>query len=117
MLTVYAYGKCSTCRAALTWLTAHDIAHRVVPIREQPPTVAELARMLAAHGGEVKALCNRSGQDYRALRLKDRLPAMSAAEALGLLAGNGNLIKRPFVLGPKVALLGFDPAVWSAALG
>ena len=89
----------------------------MVPIREQPPTVSELARMLAAHGGDVKAICNRSGQDYRALGLKDRLPTMSTADALGLLAGNGNLVKRPFVLGPGVALVGFDAEVWAKALG
>ena len=41
---------------------------------------------------------------------------MSTAEALGLLAGNGILIRRPFVLAPTVALLGYDPAVWSATL-
>jgi len=117
MLTVYAYEQCSTCRTALKWLAAHDIAHRVVAIREQPPTVVELARMLATQGGEVKAICNRSGQDYRALGLKDRLPTMTTAEALTLLASNGNLVKRPFVLGPKVALVGFDAAVWGAALG
>ena len=28
--------------------------------------------MLAAHGGEAKALCNRLGQDYRALGLACR---------------------------------------------
>lgn len=52
--------------------------------------MAELARMLAGHGGEVKALCNRSVQDYHALGLKDRLPTMSTAEALTLLAGTVN---------------------------
>ena len=117
MLTVYAYANCSTCRAALAWLSERRIAHRVVAIREQPPSIAELERMLAAHHGEVKAICNRSGQDYRALGLKDRLPTMSTAEALTLLAGNGNLIKRPFVLGPDIALVGFDPERWAAALG
>ena len=117
MLTVYAYANCSTCRSALAWLGKHGIAHRVVPIREQPPTVAELTRMLAAHGGEVKTICNRSGQDYRALGLKDRLPTMTTADALTLLASNGNLVKRPFVLGPKVALVGFDAEVWADALG
>lgn len=117
MLTVYAYANCSTCRAALAWLTARGIDHRVIPIRERPPTVAELARMLAAHGGEVKALCNRSGTDYRALGLKDRLPTMTTAQALTLLAGNGNLVRRPFVLGPGVALVGFAADAWTAALG
>ena len=34
--------------------------------------IGERARMLAAHGGEAKALCNRLGQDYRALGLACR---------------------------------------------
>jgi arsenate reductase len=115
MLTVYAYDACSTCRKALAWLDARNIPHRTVPIRERPPVLPELERMLAAQPGGVKALCNRSGKDYRELGLAARLPTMSDGEALRLLAGNGNLIKRPFALGPGVALVGFDPAAWESA--
>ncbi len=116
MLTVYTYAKCSTCVRALRWLDAKGIEHRVVPIREQPPTLAELKRMLAHQDGTLKSLFNRSGQDYRALNLKDRLAAMSEAQALALLAANGNLVKRPFVIGAKVGLVGFAADAWSAAL-
>ena len=53
----------------------------------------------------------------RALGLAAKLPAMSAANSLRLLASDGRLVKRPFVLGKKSGLLGFDPAAWQAALG
>ncbi|MDB6166553.1 MAG: hypothetical protein JWQ83_1693, partial [Lacunisphaera sp.] len=33
-----------------------------------------------------------------------------------LLAANGNLVKRPFLLGPCVALVGFEEAGWREKL-
>ena len=48
--------------------------------------------------------------------LKDKLPGLSEAEALALLTTNGNLVKRPFLLGPKVGLVGFREAEWKQAL-
>jgi arsenate reductase len=72
--------------------------------------------VLAALDGDLRRLCNTSGRDYRELGLSVRLPTLSPAEALALLAGNGNLIKRPVLLGPGVALAGFQPEVWRAAL-
>ncbi len=72
--------------------------------------------MLAAYGGELRRLFNTSGKDYREQKLGEKLPDMSESAALALLAGNGNLVKRPFLLGGRVALVGFDEAVWLAAL-
>ena len=72
--------------------------------------------MLTALQGERRRLFNTSGVDYRALKLGEKLSALSDAEAFGLLAGNGNLVKRPFLIGPGVALVGFDEAEWTAAL-
>lgn len=115
-LTVYTYAKCSTCRTATAWLKAQGVPYEEVPIRERPPTLAELKRMLAAQDGEVKALFNRSGNDYREQNLKDKLPEMSEAEALKLLAGNGNLVKRPFAFIGRNGVVGFNQDVWKAAL-
>lgn len=115
MLTVYTYANCDTCRRATKWLRAHEIAFREKPIRETPPSEAELKRMLAALG-ERKRLLNTSGRDYREQKLGERLPAMGDAELVKLLAGNGNLVKRPFALGDGVALTGFDEKTWAAAL-
>ena len=45
--------------------------------------------------------------------MKDRLPTMSAKEAIDLLADNGKLIKRPFLLNQdKKGIVGFKEHVW-----
>jgi arsenate reductase len=62
-------------------------------------------------------LFNSSGNDYRELGMKDRLPTMTKEEAFALLSTRGNLVKRPFVLGDGVALTGFKPAEWERLLG
>lgn len=111
-LRVYAYKNCDTCRRALKWLAAHKIEHEIIPIREQPPTAAELKTMLG-HVGELRRLFNTSGEDYRALQLKDRLPKMTGGEAFTLLAQYGNLVKRPFALAPKAGTTGFSEEEWA----
>ncbi len=116
MISVYAYEKCDTCRKALKWLTANGIPHQVKPIRETPPSVAELKTALASNNGELRRLFNTSGVDYRAMGIKDRLPTLSEAEALQLLSSNGNLVKRPFLIGNGISLVGFQPDAWNDAL-
>lgn len=116
-VTVYTYAACSTCRDAVKWLRAQGVAFREKPIRETPPNVAELRRMLGYQNGNLRRLFNTSGQEYRARGLSEKLPAMTETEALALLAGNGRLVKRPFVLGGTLGLVGFDEAAWSAAFG
>ena len=100
----------------MRWLRTRGLAFEERPIRETPPTPGELRTMLAAQQGERRRLFNTAGRDYRALKLGEKLPAMTEAEALHLLAGNGYLVKRPFLLGPGVGLVGFDEAEWSAVL-
>jgi arsenate reductase len=117
MITVYAYTGCDTCRKALKWLRERGIPHEVKAIRETPPTVAELKSAVAAFGGDLRPVFNTSGGDYRELGLKDKLPAMTADEAVALLAGNGNLVKRPFVVGDGIVLVGFKEEAWQRALG
>ncbi len=115
-LTVYTLRQCSTCRDAVRWLQDHGVGFVEKAIRETPPTLAELRAMLAAQGGQVRRLFNASGIEYRAQGLARKLPALTPDAALRLLAGNGSLVKRPFVIGPGVALVGFDAAAWEAAL-
>jgi arsenate reductase len=112
-LRVYSYRGCDTCRKALKYLAERKVAHEVIAIREQPPTVAELRRMLDLVGGDLRRLFNTSGGDYKALNMKERLPKLSMDEALALLAENGNLVKRPFALGPNGGAVGFKPDEWA----
>ena len=112
-LRVWEYQGCGTCRKARTFLEERKIAHELRAIREQPPGVSELRAMLAHVGGDLRRLCNTSGLDYRALHMKERLPALSVDEALALLAANGNLVKRPFALGQDRGATGFRPEEWA----
>ncbi|HTX67320.1 MAG TPA: ArsC/Spx/MgsR family protein [Opitutaceae bacterium] len=116
-VTVYTYAQCSTCRDAVNWLRARRVDFVEQPIYTSPPPVAELRRMLAYQGGNRRRLFNTSGQVYRELGLGAKLPAMTEDAALALLAGNGRLVKRPFLLGETFGLVGFDPDAWAAAFG
>ena len=116
-LKVYTLANCDTCRKAVKWLRAHGVTFEERAIRATPPTPAELRAMLAAYRGELRKLFNTSGGDYRAQQLGEKLPTLPEAAALELLAGNGNLVKRPFAIGAGVALVGFDEAAWTAAIG
>jgi arsenate reductase (glutaredoxin) len=115
-LRVYAYEKCDTCRKALRFLKERGVAHGVVPIRAQPPTEKELRTMLK-HVGDLRRLFNTSGLDYKAQGLSQKLPAMSEDEAIQLLAGNGNLVKRPFVVAKDWGTTGFKEEEWMERLG
>jgi arsenate reductase len=115
-LTIYTLSNCSTCRDATKWLRARGVAFAEKPIRETPPTLAELKTVLAAYDGKVTRLFNTSGLDYRALGMAEKLPGLGTDEALQVLAGNGRLVKRPFLVGSGVALVGFDAKAWAEAL-
>ena len=117
MLKLYTYQKCSTCRDAVSWLRERGIAFTGIPIRETPPPVSELEAMLKARGNLAK-ICNTSGMDYRALGLAEKIPGMTRDAVLALLSGNGNLIKRPFVIDQErgIFLTGFRKPEWQAAL-
>lgn len=116
-LKVYEYKNCSTCQKAKKWLEKNNIAYTALPIVEQPPSVQELKIMLSyirERGGDLKNLFNTSGEQYRALKVSDKLKAgMSESEALKLLSKNGKLIKRPFVLTRSKGAVGFKEDLWS----
>ena len=116
-LKVYEYKNCSTCQKAKKWLENNDIAYTALPIVEQPPSLQELKTMLShirERGGDLKHLFNTSGEQYRMLKVSDKLKAgMSESEALKLLSQNGKLIKRPFVLAKNKGTVGFKEEVWS----
>ena len=111
-MRVYAYDNCSTCTKALAYLKSTGRAYTVLPIREQPPTKAELRTMLKVYEGKLSKLFNTSGLDYRSLGLGAKLKTMSEAKALDLLAKNGNLVKRPFVLAGNTGMVGFHLDEW-----
>jgi len=116
MLKVYQYDKCSTCRNALKFLTARKVVVEKFDITTTPPSLKELKRMVARYDGDFKRLFNTSGQVYREMGLSTKIKAMSETEALTLLASNGRLIKRPFLIDDSIGLVGFNEKEWKEAL-
>jgi arsenate reductase len=117
-IKIYEYAGCSTCRNALKYMDARKKKYDRVPIVEQPPTVRELEAMLGylkASGKTFKNLFNTSGEQYRALKVGERIKAgMTEQEAIALLSKNGKLIKRPFLLTGKGGTTGFQAETWDA---
>ena len=115
-LKLYTYKGCATCRKALKFLADHGVEHVTIPIRETPPSPAELTQMAGIYKGDLRKLFNTSGGTYKEMALKDRLSQMSASDKITLLAQHGNLIKRPFALAGNVGMLGFNEAEWREKL-
>ena len=111
------YPPCSTCQKAKKWLDANGIAYEDRHIKLENPTYAELKAWYEISGLPLKKFFNTSGLQYKALGLKEKLPAMSEAEQLALLATDGMLVKRPLLVGEDFVLTGFRAAEWEVRLG
>ena len=104
------YPKCSTCKKAEQYLQAKGLSFTVRDIKTDNPPADELRTWYAASGLPLKRFFNTSGNLYKQLGLKDKLPTMSEDEQLELLASDGMLVKRPLVIYDGVVLVGFKQA-------
>ena len=111
-MRVYAYQNCSTCKKVIAYLSSIGRSFELKAIRETPPTLAELRKMLRVYDGKLGRLFNTSGLDYRAMGLGEKLKSMKPEQALKLLAKNGNLVKRPFVIVGNTGMCGFQIDDW-----
>ena len=110
------YPKCTTCQKAKAWLDNQDVSYTLRDIKLDNPTAEELRQWWQASGLPLKRFFNTSGLQYKALGLKEKLPAMSEEEQLNLLATDGMLVKRPILVGDGFVLVGFRQAEWEEAL-
>ena len=85
------YPKCSTCMKAKKWLDEKGIEYLMRDIK--------------------------SGNLYKSMKLKDRLPQMTEEEQIHLLAEDGMLVKRPVLVTDTAVLTGFREKEWEALLG
>lgn len=111
MLFIY-YPRCSTCQKAKKWLEGHNITFTERHIVENNPSYEELKEWKEKSGLPLKKFFNTSGNVYKEMKLKDKLPSMSEEEQLQLLASNGMLVKRPIVVKEDTILVGFKEAEW-----
>ena len=110
------YPKCSTCQKAKAWLQERGVAFDERDIQQDNPTEQELRAWHEKSGLPLKRFFNTSGLQYKALGLKDKLPAMTEDEQYALLATDGMLVKRPLLIGEDFALPGFKVKAWEEKL-
>ena len=109
---VYLLKQCGTCKKAIRFLEDHQIHYQALAIRQTPPSVEELCVAYQAYEGQLKKIINTSSLDYRSSSLKETIETMKKKDLITLLRTNGNLIKRPFVIGKKGVLVGFKEEIW-----
>ena len=110
------YPKCTTCKKAQTWLEEKEFEYELRDIKTDNPTLEELREWHRKSGLPLKRFFNTSGQLYRSMELKDKLPSMSDDEQLNLLSTDGMLVKRPILVCGDTVLVGFREKEWDEKL-
>ena len=111
-MQILCYPGCTTCKKAVKWLDEKGVEYEYRDIKEKNPKKSELKKWIKASGLPVKKFFNTSGQLYREMQLKDKLPEMSEADMIDLLATDGLLVKRPLLITDEKVLVGFKEAEW-----
>ena len=111
----FSYNKCGTCRKAKKILDAYKVSYDEIDITEIPPPKSVLKKAIKLKG--MKKLFNTSGEQYKKLRIKDKIGDMTEVQAIDLLSSNGRLVKRPIAVDGNRITVGFDEIeykeVWS----
>lgn len=110
------YPKCTTCQKARKWLDDNGVAYTERHIKDDNPTIEELKAWHKMSGLPLRKFFNTSGLQYKALQLKDKLPAMSEEDQFALLASDGMLVKRPILIGDGFVLVGFNEDAWRGVI-
>ena len=116
MIEFICYPKCTTCQKAKKWLDDNKIEYELRDIKEDNPSLEELADWYKTSGLPLKKFFNTSGLLYKSMELKDKLPAMSEEDQLKILATDGMLVKRPLLIGKDFVLVGFKENEWKEML-
>lgn len=110
------YPKCTTCKKAKKWLDDNKLTYTDRHIKEDNPTIEELKEWHKKSGLPLKRFFNTSGNLYKELGLKDKLPSMTEEEQYELLATDGMLVKRPIIVTEDKVFTGFKEDVWKELL-
>ncbi|WP_179469285.1 arsenate reductase (glutaredoxin) [Mycolicibacterium vinylchloridicum] len=95
--TIYHNPRCSTSRKTLDLLRDNGIEPKVVEYLKTPPSRAEIAKLIADAGIDVRTAVRKRESLYSELNLADA----GDDELLDAMAANPILIERPFVVTPK----------------
>ena len=111
-MILYGIRNCDTVRKARAWLDGRGAAYDFHDYKVAGIDEARLRAWAAELGWE--KLLNRAGTTFRKLPDADR-QGLDEDKAVALMLASPAMIKRPVLDVGDRRLLGFDPALWSAA--
>lgn len=106
-VTIYHNPRCSKSRQTLALLEEHGVKPNVVEYLKDPPSAAELKRILRRLGLKPSDLLRTGEARYAELGLKDR--ALDDDALIDLMVANPILIERPIVVNGGKAAIGRPP--------
>ena len=98
-VTIYHNPACGTSRNTLAMVRASGVEPEVIEYLKSPPSRARLTELIAAMGGDARALIREKGTPYEALGLAN--PALTDAELIDAMLQHPILINRPIVVTAK----------------
>jgi len=110
---LYGIRNCDTVKKARAWLDARGIGYEFHDYKTAGVDPERLKSWTARLGWE--ALLNRSGTTFRKLSDADKAN-LDEVKALGLMAAQPSMIRRPVVEAGDTLLVGFKPDQFEAAL-
>ena len=107
-VTIYHNPRCSKSRAALELLREQGMEPRIVEYLKDPPSEAELARILKLLDMEPRELMRRKEKEYKEAGLDN--PELTREQLIDAMLAHPKLIERPIVVKDgKRAALGRPP--------
>ena len=103
---LYHNPRCSKSRAALELLRERGIEPHIVAYLDDPPTAAELRRLVSMTDASVHDLVRTGEAEYSALKLG---PASPDDELIAGMAQHPRLIERPIFVHAGRAVVGRPP--------
>jgi Spx/MgsR family transcriptional regulator len=95
---------CATCRKARRFLEKRGFQLNVRDLTKNRLTSAELQKLIGKHDHE--EFLNPRSEIYRKKKMKDNPP--SRREAVGMMAMNPDLIRRPVIVAGGRVVIGYD---------
>ncbi len=110
-VTIYHSPNCSTSRKVLGWLKDKGTEPQIIEYLKDPPSAAELKRILKQMKATPHDILRRKGEAYEALG--GDVEKLSADALIGKMLEEPVLIERPIVVTDKGAVLCRPPEkVW-----
>ena len=110
------YSKCSTCKKARDFLNENHISFQERDIKSENPSYEELKKWYLMSSFSLRKFFNTSGNLYKEMNLKEKLPLMNEEEQLKLLSSNGMLVKRPLLITDEKVFVGFKESEYLSLL-